>query len=236
VFAHSSLHIHMVIRLGKGDAVTAAEDVEAERDLLADSLEAIGPDASAGCGDWTAFDLAAHVVAADRAAGTLAFCIRVLAARGVQFHPKPQVVASAINRERRNGYPAVIARLRRRSPRLLIAPAIAASTLFEVWMHHDDLARANGLAHDAPNHLAEAIPPLIRYHAKRLPTACQLTVRTTDEHEWSFGPDRHDLSAVVTGTAADLLRWLAGRGPISTLNIDAEPAVAEQLHAFIGNI
>jgi hypothetical protein len=69
-----------------------------------------------------------------------------------------------------------------------------------------------------------------------LPATNQLTVRTTDGHEWSFGPDRRDLSAVVTGPAADLLRWLAGRGPISTINVDAEPAVAEQLHAFIGSI
>jgi len=216
--------------------MAVAEEVEAERAMLADALEVVGPDASAGCGDWTAFDLAAHVVAADRAAGTLAFCIRVLAARGAQFHPKPQVIASAINRERRNGYPAVIARLRHRCPRLLLAPAVAASTLFEVWMHHDDLATTNGLAHHAPNHLAEAIPPLIRYQAKRLPTASQLTIRTTDGHEWTFGPDRRNPRAVVTGTAADLLRWLAGRGPISTLNVEAEPAVADQLRAFIGSI
>src|ERR1700722_16216168 len=222
--------------MGETRAVTVAEEVEAERAMLADSLEFLGPDAPAGCGDWTAFDLAAHVVAADRAAGTLAFCIRVLAARGVQFHPKPHVVASAINQERRNGYPAVIARLRQRSPRLLLAPAVAASTLFEEWMHHDDLATTNGLAHHAPNHPAEAIPSLIRYQAKRLPTASQLTVRTTDGHEWSFGPDRRDFSAVITGTAADLLRWLAGRGPISTLTVEAEPAVADQLRAFIGSI
>jgi uncharacterized protein (TIGR03083 family) len=216
--------------------VTVAEEVEAERAMLADSLEALGPDAPAGCGDWTALDLAAHVVAADRAAGTLAFCIRVLAARGVQFHPKPQVVASAINRERRDGYPAVIARLRQRSPRLLLAPAVAASSLFEVWMHHDDLATTNGLAHDAPNHLAEAIPSLIRYQAKRLPTTSQLTVRTIGGHEWSFGPDRRDMSAEVSGPAADLIRWLSGRGPISTLNVEAAPVVAAQLHAFIGSI
>jgi uncharacterized protein (TIGR03083 family) len=216
--------------------VTVAEDVQAERAVLADSLEAVGPDAPAGCGDWTAFDLAAHVVAADRAAGALAFCIRVLAARGVQFHPKPQVVASAINRERRDGYPAVIARLRQRSPRLLLAPAVAASTLFEVWIHHDDLAATNGLAHGAPDHLADAIPSLIRYQAKHLPNTGRLIVRTTDGHEWTFGPDSGGLSAVLTGPAADLIRWLAGRGPISALNVEAVPTVVDQLHAFVGNI
>jgi uncharacterized protein (TIGR03083 family) len=215
--------------------VTVRDDVEAEQAMLADALEALGPDAPAGCGHWTAFDVAAHVVAAERAAGTLAFCIRVLAARGVQFHPKAQVVASAIRRERRVGYPAVIARLRQRSPRLLLVPAVAASTLFEVWMHHDDLATTNGLAHGAPDHLAEAIPSLMRYRARHLPAASRLIVRTTDGYEWRFGPNGGP-SAVLAGSAADLIRWLAGRGPISTLDVEADPAVADQLHAFVGNI
>ena len=216
--------------------MTVAEDVGAERARLADTLEDVGPHASAGCGDWTAFDLAAHIVAADRAAGTLAFCIRVLAARGVQFHPKPQVIASAINRERREGYPALLARLRQRSPRLLLAPAVAASTLFEVWTHHDDLTTANGFVHGAPDHLALAIPPLVRYHATRLPSA-RLIVRTTNGHQWTFGPDVSNLCAVVlSGPTADLIRWLAGRGPLMALNVEAAPAVVEQLRAFAGSI
>lgn len=215
--------------------VTVAEDVEAERAILADTLEVVGPHASAGCGDWTSFDLAAHIVAADRAAGTLAFCIRVLAARGVQFNPKPQVIAAAINRERRDGYPALLARLRQRSPRLLLTEAVAASTLFEVWMHHDDLTTTHGLAHGAPDHLALAIPPLVRYQAKQLPST-RLTIRTTHGHEWAFGPDIRGPSAVLSGRAADLIRWLAGRGPLTALDVKATPAVVEQLQAFVGTI
>jgi uncharacterized protein (TIGR03083 family) len=216
--------------------VTVAEDIEAERALLADTLEVVGPHAAGGCGDWTAFDLAAHIVAADQAAGTLAFCIRVLAARGVQFNPKPQVIAAAISRERRDGYPALVARLRQPSPRLLLVPAVAASTLFEVWMHHDDLTRSNGIAHGAPEHLALAIPSLVRYQAKRLPST-RLTVRTTQGHEWTFGPDVDGPCAVVlSGPAADLIRWLSGRGPLTALDVEATPAVVEQLQAFVGTI
>ena len=216
--------------------MTVAEDVEAERAMLADTLEAVGPHAPAGCGDWTAFDLAAHIVAADRAAGTLAFCIRALAARGVQFNPKPRVIAAAIYRERRDGYPALLARLRQRSPRLLLAPAVAASTLFEVWMHHDDLTTSNGLAHGAPEHLALAIPPLVRYHAKHLPST-RLIMRTTDGYEWTFGPDVDGSSSVLlSGAATDLIRWLSGRGPLAALDLEAAPAVVEQLQAFIGAI
>ena len=216
--------------------MTVAKDVELERAALADSLEAVGPSASAGCGDWSALDLAAHIVAADRAAGTLAFCIRVLAARGVQFNPKPQVVAAAIKRERRRGgYPALLGRLRQRSPRLLLAPAVAASTLFEVWMHHDDLAMCHGFVHSAPDHLAHAIPPLVRYQAKHLPD--QIIVRTNQGHQWTFGPQVDSShAAVIAGAPADFIRWLSGRGPLGALDIEATPAVIEQLEAFAGTI
>ena len=216
--------------------MTVAEDVEAERAVLADTLEVVGPRAPAGCGHWTAFDVAAHIVAADRTAGAVAFCIRALAARGVQFNPKPQVIAAAINRERRQGYPALLARLRQRPPHLVLAPAVAASTLFETWMHHDDLTTSNGLAHGAPKHLALAIPPLVRYHAKRLPRT-RLTLRTTQGHEWTFGPDDGGHNAVVlSGPAAGLIRWLSGRGPLTALDVEATPDVVQQLQAFVGTI
>lgn len=215
--------------------MTVAQDAEAERAMLADTLEAVGPNAPAGCSDWTAFDLAAHIVAADRAAGTLAFCIRALAARGVQFNPKPQLIAAAIDHERREGYPALLARLRQRSPRLLLAPAVAASTLFELWMHHDDLTTSNGVTHDAPDHLALAIPPLGRYQAKHLPST-RLIMRTTLGHEWTFGPDGGPSSAILSGPADDLIRWLSGRGPLTALDVEATPAVLEQLRTFVGTI
>ena len=224
----------MQIMSVKGSAVTIRDDVEAERALLADSLAAVGPQARTACGDWTAFDLAAHVVASDRAAGAFAYCIRVLATRGVQFRPKPEAVKWAIRRERRDGYSALIRRLRQRSPRLLLAPAVAASTLFEVWMHHDDLTMANDLAHETPDHLAEAIPFLVRYQASRLPIA-RLIVRTTDNYEFAFGPNIGP-NALMIAPAADLVRWLAGRRPLTAPTIDAQPAVTDQLRAFGGMI
>lgn len=214
--------------------MTMRGDVEAERALLADSLEAVGPEARTGCGQWTAFDLGAHVVAGEWAAGVPAFCIRALGARGVQFHPTPHAVDRFIERGRRLGFPAVIGRLRRRCPPLLLTSPVVASTLFEVWMHHDDLTRAHGLPHDAPDHLGRAIPALIRYHLDRLPAA-QLTIRATDGDDWIF---RHTAGpqAVVAGSTADLIRWLGGRPPLIALDIDASPAMAEWLHTFVGTI
>lgn len=214
--------------------MTVRNDVEAERAMLADSLELVGPGAGAGCGDWTAFDLAAHVVAADRAAGVPAFCIRTLADRGVQFRPQPRLVNRVIGRERRDGYPALVRRLRQRPPLLLLATPVAASSLFEVWMHHDDLAAANDLPRSAPEHLGAAIPSLVRYQAQRLPTA-QLVIRTTENCEWVFGPEGGP-RAELTGHTADFVRWRAGRQPMGALTINAEAAVAAELHRFVGTI
>jgi uncharacterized protein (TIGR03085 family) len=214
--------------------VAVRDDVEAERAALANSLEAVGPQAQTACGDWTAFDLAAHVVAAERASGTLAFGVRMLAARGVQFRPSPQLVSRTIRRERRGGYATLIHRLRQRSPRLLLTPAVATATLFEVWMHHDDLTRANDLTHGTPDHLCDAIPFLMRYQAARLPTT-RLIVRTTDDRQFTIGPVAGP-TAVLTGPAGDLVRWLAGRPPRTAPNIEAQPAIVDQLRAFTGRI
>lgn len=210
------------------------DDVTAERALLADSLEAVGPQAPTGCGQWTAFDLGAHVVAGEWAAGAPAFCIRVLGPRGVQFHPRPQAVDQFIARTRRRGFPAVIGQLRRPGPRLLLTDPVVASTLFEVWMHHDDLTRANHLPHGTPTHLGRAIPALVGYHRHRLPAA-RLTIRATEGQHWVLG-DTADLPAVVVGPTADLIRWLAGRPPRAALDIAADPVIAAQLHTFLGSI
>jgi hypothetical protein len=101
-------------------------------------------------------------------------------------------------------------------------------------MHHDDLTAANGLMHPTPEHLVAAIPPLVRYHANRLPNA-RLLLRTPDDHERAFGADAGS-TAILTGSAADLVRWLAGRCPSAPLDIDADEEVARELRAFVGQI
>lgn len=214
--------------------MTVRDDVEAERSALADSLEAVGPQAATACGAWTAFDLAAHVVAADCAAGVLAFCVRALAARGVQFSPRTELARWVIRRQRRIGYHALIAGLREPSPPLLLAPKMVTFSLFEVWMHHDDLATTNGLTHAVPEHLAEAIPWLVRYQARRLPSV-RLVLRTTSNREWAFGPDTGPV-AMVSASTTDLVRWLDGRRPFTTLSIQADTAIAAQIHAFTGRV
>ena len=147
--------------------MTIADDVEAERAAVAESLSAVGPLARTACGDWTAFDLAAHLVSAERLS-VLTFVLRSLAVRGVSGSTASRAAYSAVARpeavemvmrcERRHGFETLIDRLRRPSPRLLLRPQVAPVTLFEFWMHHDDLAGPNGLAHAVPATLAGGSP------------------------------------------------------------------------------
>ena len=140
--------------------MTIADDVEAERAAVAESLSAVGPLACTACGDWTAFDLAAHLVSAERL-GVLTFVLRSLVVRGVTGR-FPEAVEMVMRCERRHGFETLIDRLRRPSPRLLLRPQVAPVTLFEFWTHHDDLAGPNGLAHAVPATLAGLIPVLLR--------------------------------------------------------------------------
>ena len=225
--------------------MTIADDVEAERAAVAESLSAVGPLARTACGDWTAFDLAAHLVSAERLS-VLTFVLRSLAVRGVSGSTASRAAYSAVARpeavemvmrcERRHGFETLIDRLRRPSPRLLLRPQVAPVTLFEFWMHHDDLAGPNGLVHAVPATLAGGIPFLLRYQVKQLPAGVRVTVRTSDgNHTWSVGP-KSGPEVTLDGPAADLVRWLAGRRPLAEIRMAGPDAKVRALRAFAGRV
>ncbi|MCZ8380213.1 hypothetical protein O6P37_15180 [Mycobacterium sp. CPCC 205372] len=60
-------------------------------------------------------------------------------------------------------------------------------------------------------------------------------LRTNEDHEWSFGAADQPI-AVLTGSAADVVGWLAGRRPMSVLDVEADGNVADELRAFVGKI
>jgi hypothetical protein len=60
-------------------------------------------------------------------------------------------------------------------------------------------------------------------------------LRTNENQEWSFGAADRPI-AVLTGSAADVVRWLAGRRPMSVLDVEADGNVADELRAFVGKI
>jgi uncharacterized protein (TIGR03083 family) len=168
-----------------------ADDVVIEHRRIADVLEEVGPEAPGGVGDWTASDLAAHLRWQLAAGGLLVLPGRVLLARGFRFDGRAGSstnLADALYR--RKNFDTAIQSLRQGPPRLLLRDAVAPVALFEVWVHHDDIRRANNLATPAePKTLGQAVGFALRYQRKVL------------------GPTTIDRSA----SNGDLLRWLAGR-------------------------
>lgn len=216
--------------------MTIAHDVEAERAAVAESLSAVGASAPVACAGWTAGDLAAHLVAEERLGGVTTFAARSLVVRGISVRGGPTAVNAAIRLERRHGFAILIDRLRRPMPRLLLRPRVATVALFEYWTHHDDLLVANDIAHAAPVSLAEVVPVLMRYQAKRLPADIRVTVRTLDgNHGWSVGPTSGP-EVTVDGLCPDLVRWLAGRRPLANIAIAGPAAPTHALRAFIGHV
>lgn len=168
-----------------------AEDIVAEHRRIADTLLKVGPEAPAGVGAWTASDLAAHLLSQTAVGGLVVFIGRSLVARGVRISERAAVATErTIRFYRRRGFEGAIGQLRGGPPRLLLRPNVAPVSLFEVWLHHDDVRRANGL--EAPSEvasLAQAVDFALRYQRKALGT-------TDVDRSLSNG---------------DLVRWLAGR-------------------------
>jgi uncharacterized protein (TIGR03083 family) len=163
-------------------------DIDAERQRFADTLERVGPDAPTNAGDWTAHDVAAHVVSLDAAAGIPVFAGRWIVSRGVRLNDlvraRPQLVQHGFWRVKRRGFAWAVDRLRRPSPRLLLRPSVRTVGLFEVWTHHEDVRRPNGIPRDAQPDLTDVIAWLRRYG---------------------------DITDAREGSDADVAYWLAGR-------------------------
>lgn len=224
-----------------GDAVTMlgmtiAQDAQAERAALAESLIDAGPSARTACGEWTALDLAAHLAGEERNGGVSTFIARSLVAHGISVMGTPKMVDTAVRLERRHGFTALIDRLRRPMPRLLLRPRVAPLTLFEYWTHHDDLIGFNTGAHVVPATLAEVVPLLLRYQLKQLPANVRVAVGTSDgNHRWSVGP-KSGPEVIVGGAPPDLVRWLSGRRTQGEITITGPDTPVQAVRAFAGQV
>ena len=201
-----------------------------ERRAFADSLEEIGPDAPTLAGSWRAHDLAAHVVSLDRFAGVPTFLGRTVVARfGLRLNDLAGEFADAALRSaRRKGFAWAVARLRADPPGALLRPSIAALGLAEIFVHHQDVRRANDLpVHRAPAELETAIPLLLRYQRRRLP----VTVAVDLEDGASTRSGGADDQRVVRlrGDVGEVVLWLAGRRDVASVNLDGDAAAVAAL-------
>ncbi len=203
-----------------------------ERSLLADDLDALGPDAPTLCAGWTTADLAAHVVVRERRPDTgLGLLLPRLAGYtdAVREHTK-----------RRYRYPDLVALVRQRpwwSP--ISNPAIdeAANTV-EFFVHHEDARRGAGTAEprslpaEQERVLWRRLGPLARLILRRSTASVRLVAPGFGTHTagTSTGP-----VVTITGSPGELLLFVHGRQGAARVGIEGpEPEVAALRRARLG--
>jgi uncharacterized protein (TIGR03085 family) len=202
-----------------------------ERALLADLLEAAGPEAPTLCDGWTTRDLAAHLVARER---------RVDAAAGLVV--KPLSARSERVREEfaNRPYDELVQLVRTGPPRfspLAFKPVDEAANIVEFFVHGEDVRRA-GLEWKP----RELDPVFADALWRRLETGARLMGRRSPVGLVLRRPDGQTVVArkgvpvvTVTGDPAELLLFAYGRQRVARVELagDAE-AVARAKSARLG--
>ncbi|MGW7299238.1 TIGR03085 family metal-binding protein [Streptomyces sp. NPDC054829] len=197
-----------------------------ERLLLADLLEAEGPDAPTLCEGWTTRDLAAHVVVRERrpdAAGGI--LIKPLAARlervMAEFTDKP--------------YEELIQLIRTGPPRFspfALKQVEEMSNTVEFYVHTEDVRRAR------PGWTPRELDPVFQDALwSRLERTARLMGRTAPTGLVLRRPDGQTAVAhrgtpvvTVTGEPSELLLFLYGRQSAAEVELDGDKEAITKLH------
>ena len=205
-----------------------------QRRAFAEDAEVLGPDAPTLCARWSALDLAAHLASLDRFAGLPTFLGRSLVGRlAVRLNDPadryPPIAELAIRGPRRRGFTWALDRLRADPPRLLLRPSVRSIGLFEIWVHHQDLVRANSRTSGPAPDMSEAVPWLLRYQRRRM-RGFELTLCASEGHEWRRG---HGRAVKAVGPVPELVLWLAGRTGAAHVELVGDPDATGELAASL---
>jgi uncharacterized protein (TIGR03085 family) len=198
-----------------------------EHRALAATLSAVGPGAPTLIEGWTTTQLAAHLASLDALGGLVLFLGRQMITR---VYPRPtegsrKLAARALARAEAKGYgwcTAHVGAPARLPMRLGGAPV----AMFEVYVHHQDVLRADPALPEraAPAELASCLPWILRFHTKRL-DGIEL-IADTGDGEQRAGAGK---PVAVRGDVGEVVLWLAGRGPHCSVEVDGDPAVLDQV-------
>jgi uncharacterized protein (TIGR03085 family) len=194
----------------------------AERRALADALTQVGPEAPTLIGDWNAADLAAHVYVRehrpDAAPGVLPL--------GPLSAYTDRVMRSAL---RVHGFEPLVAAIRTAPPWLRVPRVDDALNTVEMFVHTEDVRRANGLPrrdHSAGFEAAvwRRLARQARLSFRRVPAAVTLAPTVGNPvHVGKGGP-----AVTVAGKPSELLLLAYNRKKHADVDIDGEGAEALQ--------
>lgn len=187
------------------------EDIETERRQLVATLRVVGPAAPTLAGEWLASDIARHVAAQDRLKGIgLWAARRLVLATGLRltaaYLDRP-AVAAVVNAGPRD-WGSCITRLERDPPTMLVTGAVAPVTLWEYFVHHEDVRRPSDVPRASSPNLLPVIEWLVTYNRRRLERLGGARIIGGGEGQWSTGAAP---AVTVEGRPSELVHWLSGR-------------------------
>ncbi|MFI8964581.1 TIGR03085 family metal-binding protein [Streptomyces sp. NPDC053493] len=199
-----------------------------ERLLLADLLEAAGPDAPTLCEGWSTRDLAAHVVVRERrpdAAAGAVVPVPALKARlervQAEFADKP--------------YAELIQLIRTGPPRLspfTIKQVDEGANVVEFYVHAEDVRRAQ--SDWSPRELdpvfADALWSRLEKSARLLGRKVPVGLVLRRPNGQTAVARRGTPVVTVSGEPGELTMFLFGRQDAAKVEVDGEPEAVERLH------
>jgi uncharacterized protein (TIGR03085 family) len=202
-----------------------------EREELCDLFLELGPDAPTLCEGWTTADLAAHLVVRERDPRSMPGILRPQGRFG-------RTTERLMARKKTQGYPAVVARVRKGAPLVpwRIPGLRTLLNLNEYVVHHEDVRRANGRRPrtDRPD-LDEAIWGMLRRGARMLTRRIDAGVVLRAPGGDEVQARRGDAVATLTGPPVELLLYLMGRRGAAEVDLNGDPAaVAAVERASLG--
>lgn len=202
-----------------------ADETQAERARLLQTLRTVGPDARATVPSWTAAAVASHLAAQDRLGGWPAYAARsFVRATGFRlsavYVDRPRVALLVQGRQK--PWEKSLKLLRRPIPSAVLRGRVAQITLWEHFVHHEDVRRSNNVARAEWPHLDESLDWIVGYNRGQLGGAAQL--------ERTGGVTRLTLAGGVTvaGATPEIVLWLSGRSS-ALATIDGPADRLEQL-------
>jgi uncharacterized protein (TIGR03085 family) len=200
-------------------------EAQRERAALVETMRTVGPDAPTLCGDWTARDLAAHLVVRERRLdATPGIAIPFLA--GYTDKVQRQVAASA-------GWDDLLDKIASGpplySPFKLLDPV---ANMGEMFIHHEDVRRAQigweprQLDDSTVKALGRGLPIMARLTLAKAPA--RVSLRTQEGKTLAAvgrGPE-----LTVTGEPQELLLFISGRDAVR-LEFDGDAAAIDAVRA-----
>lgn len=192
-----------------------------ERAALVELLRRLGPDAPTACTGWSTADLAAHLYIRER---------RIDAAPGVvaggPFGAHAERVMASVLRV--HGYEAVVDRVAA-GPPLLWRPLDEQLNLFEYFVHHEDVRRANG---EGPRDLPGELEQVLWLGVRR---SLRLSMRRVRDVRVEIDAERGGGAAVgrgpvvtVRGAVGEVMLLTFNRKEIAQVKISGDAAAVER--------